>query len=89
MNNIAAPAGTEGQVVDSVLRYKLFMEATLREPTQAEVDALMVQTNAFYLGTFMGSYDNVVDFQADGKEGPPYSLDIVPILFQTSLCCLG
>jgi hypothetical protein len=43
------------------------MEATLREPTQAEVDALIVQTNAFFLGAFMGSYDNVVDFQADGK----------------------
>jgi hypothetical protein len=68
MKNIAAPAGTEGQVVESILRYKLYMVAMLREPTQAEVDALMVQTNAFYLGTFMGSYDNVVDFQADGKQ---------------------
>ncbi|CAB9517085.1 mucin 2, oligomeric mucus gel-forming [Seminavis robusta] len=62
---LTPPAGTEGQVVDSTLRYQFFDEAMLREPTQAEVDALMVQTNAFYLGTFMRAFDNLVDFQSD------------------------
>ena len=52
-------------VLPSTIDYRFFQEAQPREPTQAEVDALMVQTNVFYLGVMSQSYANLEGFQAE------------------------
>jgi len=58
------PPGTMRILVKSALQYGFFDTATLREPTQAELDGIMAKTTEFYETILRQRYPNLDSFQA-------------------------
>ena len=50
-----------------VLSFGFFELAEKREPVQAEIDELIVQTNSFYAEVLAANFTNYAIFEADGK----------------------
>ncbi|CAB9513377.1 expressed unknown protein [Seminavis robusta] len=61
---IAIPPGTERILVESRLEFGFFDGVTAREPTQEEIDGLMVQTTAFYDQLLRAQFPNLDSFEA-------------------------
>lgn len=59
-----APPGTERVLVEAFLEFGFFEDVTAREPSQAEVDAMLARTSQWYTEQLQATFPNLESFEA-------------------------
>lgn len=77
---VAVPDGTTRILVESTLEFRFFDGVTAREPTQEEIDGLMVETTRFYTDILSAAFPNLESFQAVFVESQFNAANDLPVL---------